>query len=188
MNHGLVSISEIEKQTLCENVYNEYIIHTYEFLKSCENVARVLRVKIPAGCYTNFRDALFHFLKLSRTTEWNELTCQAFAIREHANRAKTDASVTLLRRSAKVSGNILNRDDLPKEYTHKLVEKHDALRNKELHIRLRGMMLQSTNSVKLNDESILESFMDFLSYCKDYAVEQYKEVIREWPVDDEDLL
>ena len=69
MNQRLVIASEIDKSNLCENVYQNNIVNPYEFLKSCENYSKIVHAKIPDGCYTNFRDALFHFWKLSRTYE-----------------------------------------------------------------------------------------------------------------------
>lgn len=156
MTHGLANVADCDKEAICEDVYEKHIVGTYEFLKSCDNFSVIIRAKIPDGCYTNFRDALFHFRKLYRTDEWNELNCQAFAIREHANRAKTDASITLIRKSAKVLGYILREPALSKELVPVLAEKHDALRNMEMHVRLGGMMLDDVGGFRPSDQDILD--------------------------------
>ena len=188
MNQRLVIASEIDKSNLCENVYQNNIVNPYEFLKSCENYSKIVHAKIPDGCYTNFRDALFHFWKLSRTYEWNELNCQAFAVCEHANRAKTDASLMLLRRSAMILGHILTDYNFDEYITAELISKHDSIRNMEMYIRLGGMMLENARNMRPDDETILHCFDDVLSFCQNNVAKEFREVIKKWPEDDPDVL
>ena len=188
MIQGFVNVADCDKENLCEDVYNKYIVETYEFLRSCENYSALVRARIPEVCYTNFRDALFHFRKLYRTDEWNELNCQAFAIREHANRAKTDAAVTLIRKSAKTLGFILRKPSLPKELIPVIADKHDALRNMEMYIRLGGMMIGDVNGLKPSYKQILDCFDEFSSFCDKNVQSLFHEVMHEWPKDDPDHL
>lgn len=186
MIQGLVNVAACDKDSICEDVYEKCIVETYEFLKSCENFSEIVRAKIPEGCYTNFRDALFHFRKLYRTDEWNELNCQAFAIREHTNRAKTDAAITLIRKCAKTLGFILRKPTLPRELMPIIAKKHDTLRNVEMYIRLGGMMLGDVNGFKPDDEQILDYLNDFSDFCNNNVESLFHEVMQEWPKDDPD--
>ena len=84
------------KGQFCEQLYENHIKVSAERLQSYEEYASAICVKIPISCYTNFRDALFHFRKVVSSMEENEIERQAFAVKEHLSRALTDAASSIL--------------------------------------------------------------------------------------------
>lgn len=85
-----------DKENLCQNIYTDEIIGCADYLKEFELYAKIGKKEIPVTCYTNFRDALFHFRKMVNCAEEHEIMQQAFAVKEHLNRAKTDAMTSVL--------------------------------------------------------------------------------------------
>lgn len=75
MMSALSKMCVAEKEQYCENVYEKYIYETSEFLESCDEIAKILRTYIPSGCYTNFRDMLFHFRCLVNTSGFLRSFC-----------------------------------------------------------------------------------------------------------------
>ena len=80
-----------DKESLCQNIYTDEIVRTADYLKEFELYAQIGKKIIPVTCYTNFRDALFHFRKIVNCAEEHEIMQQAFAVKEHLHRARTDA-------------------------------------------------------------------------------------------------
>lgn len=87
MMPALSKMGAAEKTQYCQNVYEKYIYETSEFLESCDEIAVILRTYIPSGCYTNFRDTLFHLRCLANASEESAILRQVASIIEHANRA-----------------------------------------------------------------------------------------------------
>ena len=92
----LERIHPVEKTHIFEGIYENYIVKSSEILLQYELYANTANIYLPCGCYTNFRDALFHFRKLASSYEEKEIECQAFAIKEHLSRALTDAASSVM--------------------------------------------------------------------------------------------
>lgn len=167
MIDSLRMVSDCEKDNICESVYVDCIYKTYDFLLSCESFAGLLGNSIPDTCYTNFRDSLFHFWKMNHSFEIREIEKQAFAVREHSNRAKTDATISLFQESLFILGNILDQilpsNDFDSEKKQKLIMIHDKISNAEMHLRLSGMMLGDEGFFRMSDDQILDLFEELLN-------------------------
>ena len=161
-----IKSTAVDKEIQCETVYNHFIANTCDFIDKCEKVAKVLNTRLPSGCYTNFRDALFHFRRLVKSSEVNEIARQAFAVEEHSNRAKTDAIVCLLGYCSFVL-QVLSHEDfgLSGDTLRRLVPVKYKVDSSALHLRLSGIMLDQTNILRISDEefeSLLTEFFDFI--------------------------
>lgn len=157
----------VEKDALCTNIYNQFIAETSDFISSCEDIAKPLNAHLPSGCYTNFRDALFHFRRMFRSTEENEIWHQAFAIEEHANRAKTDAIVCLLEYCTFLL-QILSHEDFNLSYAalERLTIIKKDIDNCVLLLRLNGIMLNQSGLLRISDsefEELIDRFLDFIN-------------------------
>ena len=93
---ALEKIHSVKKEHLCEQVYEDYIVKYARILEEYEDYSNTIEAYLPDSCYTNFRDALFHFRKFVYSSEEKELICQEFAIKEHLSRALTDAASAVL--------------------------------------------------------------------------------------------
>ena len=97
-----------------------------EILLQYELYANTANIYLPCGCYTNFRDALFHFRKLASSYEEKEIECQAFAIKEHLSRALTDAASSVMDNISFIAERLLkdeNINDIQKQKTREMLHK-----------------------------------------------------------------
>ena len=164
---SFIKTNAIDKALRCETVYNRFISDTCNFLQSCEEIGDVLSVKLPSGCYTNFRDALFHFRRLMNSFEVNEIDRQAFAIEEHSNRAKTDAIVCLLEYCSFIL-QVLSHEDfgLPKTVLSRLTTVKNKVDSRGMYLRLNGIMLEQTHILRISDEEfqcLINEFFEFIN-------------------------
>lgn len=154
-----------DKESLCQNIYTNEIIRSAEYLKEFESYVKLGKKGIPVTCYTNFRDALFHFRKMANCSEEHEIMQQAFAVQEHLHRARTDAKTSVLFYYARVA-NILMDEGEVKSATKNLLRKSlHKMKNVVMMSRIDGMMLSDIVINKYNDEdvtSILEEFFDLV--------------------------
>ena len=96
------------------SIYTDEIVRTADYLKEFELYAQIGKKIIPVTCYTNFRDALFHFRKIVNCAEEHEIMQQAFAVKEHLHRARTDAKTSVLFYFSDVSINKISDEDIDK--------------------------------------------------------------------------
>ncbi len=82
-----------------------------------------------------------------------------------------------------VLGHILREPTVPEELVPVLAEKHDALRNMEMYIRLDGMMVDDIDGFRPSDQEICDCFDDFSSFCMENVAVLFRKVMREWPAD-----
>ena len=92
---ALEKMHPFRKEQLCEQIYEDYIVESADILQLYERYSDTIQGDLPDSCYTNFRDALFHFRKLVYLSEEQELLCQEFAIKEHLSRALTISTICL---------------------------------------------------------------------------------------------
>lgn len=76
---------------------------TYRRLKMIENAYSKFNsnVKLPIPAYTNFRDALFHFVKIYENEDYKSIVGNSFALNEHLQRGLKDAVLRLLNNLSK---------------------------------------------------------------------------------------
>ncbi len=167
--HSFIKSNIAIKDLYCETIYKNYIAETSEFLSKCEELSNILRIKLPTGCYTNFRDAIFHFRRLVKSSEENEITRQGFAVEEHSNRAKTDAIVCILENCSLLLQVFSHaKYSLSAEASEELVTMKNSLDRSALHLRLNGIMLDHTNILRISDEEFQNSIRSFLLFVRKY--------------------
>ncbi len=166
-----IKSNAVDKDIRCETVYERFIADTCDFILSCEEISDVLRTKLPFGCYTNFRDSLFHFRRLAKSFEESELLRQAFAVEEHANRAKTDAIVCLLEYCTYVL-QILSHESfgLSPKTLETLIGIKNKILGKTVNLRLSGVMLDNARALRLSDEEFQDLIVTFLDFVQSDAV------------------
>ena len=143
-----------EKQQYCQNVYDNNIIRVMSFLDDMKTIADSYNHMLPVTCFTNFRDALFHFRKIYYASNKNEIMEQGFALKEHLNRSRTDAIVSLLNFFSYGIRMLLNDDTICGMYGKKLRVFLHKMQNINLFKRINGMMIFSydvDNSVWILD-------------------------------------
>lgn len=167
---SFIKSNTVDKDLLCETVYRNFIADTSEFIDNCEKISVVLRTKLPSGCYTNFRDALFHFRRLAKSSEEIEITRQAFAVEEHSNRAKTDAIVCILEYCSFLL-QIISHEDyaLGADTLQELLVIKNRLDRNAMHLRLSGIMLDHTNILRITDEEFENSVKSFLDFIRNHV-------------------
>lgn len=171
-------LSAAEKEQYCQKIYGDYIVETAEFLESCDECAKVLRTYIPSGCYTNFRDMLFHFRCMVNVSEEGALLGQVASIVEHAHRAMRDAEVALCLRCATVFRMLLLRNpDLKEDIVNGIYAQIDLLQDCVLKLRLGGMMLEGMEFLRPSNEEFLNILTAYLQYAEDHVAEEFYAVI-----------
>lgn len=166
-----------ERHQYCQRVYEDCIVYTAEFIKSCDEIAELLRTHIPSGCYTNFRDMLFHFRCMSESTDKNSMDNQVVSILEHSNRAIRDAEVALCVRCASVSRMLLIRYQFSKEVTRGLRKQIDGLEDCVLRLRMGSMMLDGMDILHPSVEDFNQLMYAYFDFIRAYMQDQYKDVL-----------
>lgn len=173
----LSKISVVEREQYCQNIYEKYVFRTSEFLESCDGIANILRTYIPSGCYTNFRDILFHFRCMVNTNEEGALLSQVASIMEHANRATRDAEVALCVRCITVFEILKARYDLSVETIEILEHQINLLQDWTLKLRLGSMMLEGMEILSPSNEEFLDMMEKIFLMVEAHVAEEFKEVI-----------
>lgn len=146
------TINFSSKREYCSHVYNSYVLDAANVLVSCRSYAALFRTKLPISCYTNFRDALFHFYKMNSCAVEIEVCMQAFAIKEHLSRAVTDATNTLLIFFASLLENLILSNSVP-AMTERFREFLHSLKQFQLFKRMNGMMIFDLNRCIVTSEN-----------------------------------
>ena len=153
-----------EKEILCQNTYTNEILRCADSLQEYER------------CYTNFRDALFHFRKMCNSSEEHEILRQVFAVREHLGRTKTDARITILLMYAKVAEMLLKRDDINGELKIRFRKLLHKMKNVSMINRIQGMMMSDLVINRSSDDEISEIVQEYLDLIQSECLEQFKEI------------
>lgn len=165
-----------EKEILCQNTYTNEILRCADSLQEYERYALVGKWEIPPSCYTNFRDALFHFRKMCNSSEEHEILRQVFAVREHLGRTKTDARITILLMYAKVAEMLLKRDDINGELKIRFRKLLHKMKNVSMINRIQGMMMSDLVINRFSDDEISEIVQEYLDLIQSECLEQFKEI------------
>ncbi|MBD5503165.1 MAG: hypothetical protein HDR09_05260 [Lachnospiraceae bacterium] len=154
-----------DKESLCQNIYTNEIIRSADYLKEFEAYAKIGKKGIPVTCYTNFRDALFHFRKMASCAEEHEIMQQAFAVKEHLHRARTDAKTSVLFYFSSVADCLMNETTVRSDTKIRLRVSLHKMKNVIMMSRIEGMMMSDVAICKNNEEDIaliLEEFFDLV--------------------------
>lgn len=154
-----------DKENLCQNIYTDEIIRSADYLKEYELYAKVGKKEIPVTCYTNFRDALFHFRKMARCSEEHEIMQQAFAVKEHLHRARTDAKTSVLFYFSRVANSLMEENEVDSATKIQLRISLHKMKNVIMISRIDGMMLSDIAINKASDDdvtAIMEEFFDLV--------------------------
>lgn len=165
-----------DKESLCQNIYTNEIIRSAEYLKEYELYAKVGKKEIPVTCYTNFRDALFHFRKMANCSEEHEIMQQAFAVQEHLHRARTDAKTSVLFYFARVANILMDEDGVENSTKIQLRKSLHKMKNVVMMSRIDGMMLSDTAIGKFSDEDIATILDEFFELVQDRCFILFEDV------------
>lgn len=167
---ALEKIHSVKKERLCEQVYEDYIVKYAGILEEYEAYSNTIEANLPESCYTNFRDALFHFRRFVYSSEEKELICQEFAIKEHLSRALTDAASAVLDVLTWVAEGMLKDNDVLDEWKIQIRIMLHEMKKAFLRKRFGGMMI-SGDEIKVDHAEIVkicDSFIEFsCKNCKD---------------------
>ena len=168
----LEKIHSAEKEQICEQIYKNYIVKSSEILLQYEDFANTANKHLPCGCYTNFRDALFHFRKLVSSSEEREIECQAFAIKEHLSRTLTDAASSIIDIIAFIAERLLKDSNIDIEHKRKVRKMLHQMKQAGLRKRFSGMML-SNDGIKIEHDEILELIDNFFDFSNNNCREEF---------------
>lgn len=161
---ALEKMHPVKKEQLCELIYEDYIVKSADILREYEKYSGILNGNLPESCYTNFRDALFHFRKLVYSLEEQEILCQEFAIKEHLARVLTDAASAVIDVIAWVAESMLRDPRIRNEWKAQIRLFLHKIKNLFLRKRLAGMMV-SGDEIKVEHEEIIKSCDEFLKFA-----------------------
>lgn len=177
MMSTLSKLGVAEKAQYCQNIYEKYIYETSEFLESCNEIAEVLRTYIPSGCYTNFRDMLFHFRCLVNASEESVILSQVASIAEHANRAMRDAEVALCVRGITIFEMLISKYHLSTDAADAISQQISSLQDLALKLRLGSMMLEGMEYLCPSNEDFLDRMEAYFVCAETYAIKEFKEIM-----------
>lgn len=162
-----------EKDQFCEHIYEDFIVEAASTLHIYEEYAKTINAYIPVSCYTNFRDALFHFRKMASSIEEKEIEEQAFAIKEHLSRTLTDASSSILYWLSLVSEELLKLDDLSLEIKKQIRVELHKVKSIVLLKRMNGMMISQDHAAGVSNNEIHSLIEIFYTFLQDNCLEQF---------------
>ncbi len=168
-------VHPMTKKLLCESIYNKYIIDSYELLSKFEEYGRVFNIALPDSCYTNFRDALFHFRKVLYSSEEIEMECQAFAVKEHTSRTITDACISYMNLLFDLSRELINDYTIEMSVRKEIRQILHKLKKFNLFKRLNGMMISEDSAFFVEADDILKQIDAFYEYVTTNCEKQFIE-------------
>ncbi len=172
---SLEKMHPVLREQFFEQLYAESIVDSSEKMLAYKDYAMAINAEIPVSCYTNFRDALFHFRKVVSSVEETEIERQSFAVKEHLSRALTDASSSILHHLACVSESLLEDVNLSKEIKEEIRKYLHSMKNANLRKRLSGMMISNDNVINISHDEIIKMIDDFYNLLNDECPEKFAE-------------
>ncbi len=161
------------KDQYCEQLYEKYIVGSSEKMMKYEEYAYTIHAKMPISCYTNFRDALFHFRKAVSSMEESEIERQAFAVKEHLSRALTDAGSSILYHLSNVAEALLNDEEITKDVIDQIRKCLHNLKNANLRKRFNGMMISNDEMSSISHEEIQDLIDVFYKLLDDNCADKF---------------
>ncbi|MDE7018775.1 MAG: hypothetical protein K2P65_14610 [Lachnospiraceae bacterium] len=165
-----------DKESLCQNIYTDEIIGSADYLREYEKYAKVGKKGIPVTCYTNFRDSLFHFRKMANCSEEHEIMQQAFAVKEHAHRARTDAMTSVLFYFSRVANSLMNEESIDADTKMQLRILLHKMKNIIMISRMDGMMMPDVSNPKIAREDITAVLEEFFDLVQEKCFIQFVEI------------
>lgn len=165
-----------DKDSLCQNIYTDEVIKSADYLREFELYAKVGKKEIPVTCYTNFRDALFHFRKMANCGEEHEVMQQAFAVKEHLNRARTDAMTSVLFYFSRVANCLMEEGGVNADTKAQLRIFLHKMKNVVMMSRIDGMMMSDAAIYKVGNENVEEVLRDFFDLVQDKCFLQFTSI------------
>lgn len=163
-----------DKENLCQNIYTDEIIKSANYLLEYEKYAKIGKKEIPVTCYTNFRDALFHFRKMVSCLEEHEIMQQAFATKEHLSRARTDARTSVLFYFSFVASCLLDDVSIEDKVKEQLRKSMHKMKNVVMTSRIAGMMMSEVSVQKISEEEVEKIFENFFDLVQNSCFEQFE--------------
>lgn len=167
-----------ERDRYYQQVYQEFIVYTGELMVSCNGIAHILRTYIPSGCYTNFRDMLFHYLCMMKSADKAYLDSQLISIQEHSSRAIRDAEVALCIRCVSISRLLMMKYPFPEEVSDGLREYVNKLEDCVLRLRMGSMMLDGMEILRPSVEDFRQLMMEYFQYIEKHAETKFGEIFK----------
>lgn len=163
-----------DKENFCQNIYANYIVQSSNYLREYSQcLAKVGKKELPVACYTNFRDALFHFRKMAKSVEEHEILQQAFAVKEHLGRAKTDARISVLFYYVSVANRLLDDATVSDDVKPQIRKCLHGMNNVIMSNRLDGMMMSELPIEKTSEEEVLSIVQEFLDLMQSSCINQF---------------
>lgn len=167
------------KDQFCEQLYENYIVESSEKLMKYEEYAYTIHAKMPVSCYTNFRDALFHFRKVVSSMEENEIERQAFAVKEHLSRSLTDAESSILYHLSNVAEALLGDGEIEKNVIEQIRKCLHNLKSANLRKRFSGMMISNDEVTNISYDEIIELIDGFYQLVNAECADKFAEYSNE---------
>ncbi len=166
-----------DKENLCQNIYRDEILRSADYLIEFEQYANVGRQELNVACYTNFRDALFHFRKMVQCTEEHEIMQQAFAVKEHLHRARTDAKTDVLFYYAGVTDRLIKDTMLDRDIKSQLRQLFHKMKDIVMMNRMNGLLMSETIVNEYQDESVSLILKEFFDLVRDKIFCEFYEMV-----------
>ena len=164
------------REQFFEQLYVENIVDSSEKLLLYEDYAIAINAEIPVSCYTNFRDALFHFRKVVSSVEETEIERQSFAVKEHLSRSLTDASSSILHHLSCVAEGLLLDNELSSEVKLEIRESLHNMKKANLRKRFAGMMISNDNTANIGHDEIIEIVDGLYKLLNEECPEKFAEL------------
>lgn len=165
-----------ERDRYYQQVYKDFILYTGDLMISCNGIARILRAYIPSGCYTNFRDMLFHYLCMMKSADKDYLDSQLISIQEHSNRTIRDAEVALCIRCVSISRLLMMNFSFPEEVSNGLRRYVEELADCVLRLRMGSMMLDGMEILRPSVEDFRQLMEGYFKYIEEHAEKEFREI------------
>ncbi len=161
------------KEQFCEQLYERHIVGSSEKLMKYEEYAHAIKARMPVSCYTNFRDALFHFRKVVSSMEESEIERQAFAVKEHLSRALTDAGSSILYHLSDVAEVLLGDEEITADVQEQIRKCLHNLKSANLRKRFGGMMISNDDMSRISHEEIQGLIDDFYKLLDEKCADKF---------------
>lgn len=142
-----------EKRKLTKDAFDK-IENLFELLDS--NIfIKNFRLTTPDTCYTNFKDAIFHFNKMISLNDEASMFDQYYALNEHVTRARTDYYLSVFYPFSYALESLLKNETIDKFKTDIRDALHD-MKSCIFEIRYSGMQISSSYN-RLDDSDMQDS-------------------------------
>ncbi len=152
-------------------VYNAYkLISQAEELLTDKSIFENFNIVTYPSCYTNFKDALFHFYKLYMTEDEQDIYDQYYALSEHIARLKADYfSNVLYSVSYCLEGIVINIDNKEKRSAVRSVL--HSVKDILYFIRYNGMLIASHQD-RIDEQDFSDCLSEVIRVISDNGLDE----------------